>query len=101
MRLYNENERLNTLQIEPHNIIITWTSEVDYEMSRMILLNGIKGLEWYDEYLLLEGGHCSCYDFDETEWHAMVYTKEELLKLADANYNELQRFWQMVKEYFG
>ena len=85
-----------TLKIMPHNIVVAWTSEPDYEMSRIILLeNG------YDEYVVLEGGHCSCYDFDETEWDATVYETGELIKLANADYNQNDKFWQLVKVAMG
>lgn len=80
------------IDIKPHNIVVAFTSEPDYEMSRHILLE-IK----YDSYILLEGHHCSCYDFDDTEWEAIEYTEDELLKLADAEYNKNSVFWQQVK----
>lgn len=95
MRLF-ENENIRYLNIQPHNVVFAWTSQIDYEMGRKILLENLDGLE-YDEYLLLEGGHCSCYDFDETEWDAIVYTKEELRKLAKS-YSE-ETFWNMIKNY--
>ncbi len=37
----------------------------------------------YGEYVLVEGSHCSCYDFDDTKWEATVYTREELKKLLE------------------
>ena len=49
-----------------------------------------------DEYVLVEGHHCSCYDFDESNWEATVYTREELKELLkDENCglrNELKNF---------
>ena len=99
MKKYQEG-RLNKLQLQPYNIVVAETSEPDYEMSRKILLEGLDGLQ-YGEYVLLEGGHCSCYDFDETEWDAMVYEQEELIKLANADYNQNDKFWQLVKVAMG
>jgi len=99
MRNY-KNERLNKLEMQPYNIVVAGTSEPDYEMSRKILLERLEGLE-YGEYVLLDGGHCSCYDFDETEWDAIVYEKEELIKLANADYNQNDKFWQLVKVAMG
>jgi hypothetical protein len=95
MKKYSE-ERLSKLELQPYNIMVAETSEPDYEMSRKILLERLDGLQ-YGEYVLLEGWHCSCYDFDETEWEAIVYTKEELIKLADADYNKENSFWKLVK----
>lgn len=99
MKKYQEG-RLNKLQLQPYNIVVAETSEPDYEMNRKILLERLDGLE-YGEYVLLEGGHCSCYDFDETEWNAMIYEKEELIKLANAEYNQNDKFWQLVKIAMG
>ena len=68
-------------------------------MNRMILLEkGVGEDVYWGEYLLLEGYHCSCYDFDETDWHGTVYTGDELLKLANAKYNSNSLFWKQVKE---
>jgi hypothetical protein len=99
MRKYSK-ERLSELELQPFNVMVAETSQPDYEMSRNILLERLKGLE-YGEYVLLEGGHCSCYDFDETQWDATVYTREELIKLADAEYNKEDKFWQLVKIAMG
>ena len=68
-------------------------------MSRYILLEGLKDLG-YKEYLVLKGYHCSCYDFDDTDWEGTVYTEEEIEKLANAEYNKKSIFWKMIKNYF-
>jgi hypothetical protein len=54
------------------------TSEPDYEMQRIIIAE-----EWpeYNEYTVIQGSHCSCYGFDDTQWDATVYTKDEINKL--------------------
>lgn len=70
--------------IEPHNIVSAITSEPDYEMSRIILLEDMPDIA-YGEYVLMEGGHCSCYGFDETNWDCIKLTKEELLKILAEN----------------
>lgn len=88
MKVFN----LDNFQIEPHHIEVAVTSEPDYEMDRRILLN----LN-YDRYVLIEGYHCSCYGFDDTEWSAMEYTRDELVKLANAKYNITDRFWIDVR----
>jgi hypothetical protein len=99
MRNY-KGERFSKLDLQPYNIVVAKTSMPDYEMSRKILLEKLEGLE-YGEYVLLEGGHCSCYDFDETEWDATVYTTEELTKLASPDYNQNDKFWELVKIIIG
>lgn len=86
-------EDWKTLKINPHNIVVASTSAPDYEMSRKILLSYD-----YKSYILLEGWHCSCYDFNETEWEAIEYTNDEITKLANAPYNEDSMFWKQVKE---
>jgi hypothetical protein len=89
-----------TLDIKPHHIVVAWTSEPDYEMSRLILLE-----KEYNVFIVLEGSHCSCYDFDDTEWEAIEYTKDELTKLAtikigeDFDYYGDKAFWKLVKEW--
>ena len=30
---------------------------------------------------VIEGGHCSCYDFEDTKWEATSYTREEMHSL--------------------
>lgn len=97
MRNFSE-ENINNMIIKPHNIVFAWTSEPDYEMDRIMVLNNIEGIE-RDEYLVLGGGHCSCYDFDETSWDGTVYTKQELQSLANAEYNKENLFWNMVNRY--
>lgn len=84
-----------TIDIKPHHILVAVTSEPDYEMSRQILLQ----ID-YDTYVLVEGGHCSCYDFDDTEWEAIEYTRDEIKKLANAIYNKGNEFWEQVKLHF-
>lgn len=79
------------LKIEAHNIIYAEASEPDYEMGRKILLTYT-----YDKYIVLEGWHCSCYDFNETEWEAIEYDAKEIVVLANASYNKDNSFWKQV-----
>lgn len=98
MRVFKD-VNINQMNIKPHNVIFSHTSERDYEMSRIMLLEKIDGLE-SDEYLLLEGYHCSCYDFDETNWDAIIYTMNELQILAQSKgTHEKPTFWNMVLNY--
>lgn len=95
MENFGKGSMLNNLNLKPHNIVVAYTSEIDYEMHRMILAE-LKG-----EYLILDGSHCSCYDFDETDWCGTLFTRDELMKLATVEYNSKSPFWSMVRVYFG
>jgi hypothetical protein len=68
------NFDLNTIQ--PHEIIFALTSPTDYEMERLIFAE-----QDSDEYLIVNGYHFSCFDFDSTEWEATELTESELEKL--------------------
>ena len=59
-------------------ILFAATSMPDYEMDRIYIVE-------YNvtEYLLIVGYHCSCYEFDDTNWDATAYTKDELLKVLN------------------
>ena len=95
MRNFENVNRFKNEGIKPHQILVAITSEPDYEMDRKLLLTDIEGLEC-GEYLLLEGWHCSCYDFDETDWNGTIYTSDELGMLAKADYNKNDIFWKEV-----
>ncbi len=94
MRNYENPNRFIKTGIMPHQIFAARTSEPDYEMSRDIILVCVDDIDEWDEYLYLEGYHCSCYDFDDTNWDGTVYTKEELLKLAESYPDDI--FWKSV-----
>lgn len=84
--------------IKLHNILFATTSTMDYEMGRLILLEKMPDIE-YDEYVLIEGWHCSCYGFDDTEWEGIVFSREELDKLSKAETHSSERkqlyeFWE-------
>lgn len=66
-------------QVPFHKITIVATSMPDYEMNRVMLVEDYPD---YQDFTVVQGGHCSCYGFDETQWEAMTYTKEEVVKLA-------------------
>lgn len=83
MEKYNFKDK----EIKLHNILFATTTKPDYEMSRFILLESLEDIN-YNEYVLVEGYHCSCYDFDDCKWEAMKYTEEELVKLAESKIND-------------
>lgn len=77
----------NKKPILAHNIIYAVTSEEDYSMERLIIIK-----ENY-KYTILEGSHCSCYDFDETTWDATEFENlKEMKKYLNApDYGKLRR----------
>ena len=77
-----EKYDLKLSNIKFHNIVLAITSKPDYEMWRYLLIEDLEDLR-YDEYIVVEGYHCSCYGFDDTKWEAIKYTKNELLILAE------------------
>lgn len=86
--------------IEPWRIICAAQSEPDYSEYRSILIYGGER-PYEDSYILLTGGHCSCYGWEEVGWGAVEYTKGEVMKLAEANITDChdlyeRRFWNMV-----
>ena len=99
-------EKYNCKSVQFHNIIIAFTTRPDYEMNRWLLLEDMEDLR-YDEYVVVDGYHCSCYDFDETKWEAIKYNEEELIKVAkdrtsnDCFSDEEKTFYKLVLNYFG
>lgn len=99
-----EKYDLKLSNIKFHNIVLAITSKPDYEMWRYLLIEDLEDLR-YDEYVVVEGFHCSCYGFDDTEWEAIKYTKNELLTLAEKRIiekcwaKEEKRFYYLVNEY--
>ena len=69
---------MKDVKIDASTIVFAYTTPNDYEMSRFLLLE-----KDYDTYIIVEGDHCSCYDFEDIEWTAMEYTLDELKKIAD------------------
>lgn len=94
-----EKYNIKGKKIELHNILFATTSERDYEMERLLLLKGMPDTE-YDEYVLVEGGHCSCYDFDETEWDCVKIKDDKLNKiLKQNNWGLRNRLKDFLKNY--
>ena len=79
------NLKLNDIKI--HNIVYAVTTPNDYSMGRWLLLEDMPDTK-YNEYVIVEGFHCSCYGFDDTKWEAIKYEKDELIKLAKIKANE-------------
>lgn len=100
-----EKYDLKNKKIKLHNIVITITSSIDYYMERYMLLEDLEDLK-SNEFVVVEGSHCSCYGFDDTEWEAIKYTEVELLKLATEKakksfwYAEEKQFYKLILDYF-
>ncbi|MCI8654519.1 MAG: hypothetical protein HFJ48_01400 [Clostridia bacterium] len=90
-----KNYDIKEKNIELYNIVFATTSEPDYEMNRLILLEDMPDIP-HGEYVLVEGYHCSCYGFNETNWDCVQLTKDELKAiLKDNNWDlreQLKRF---------
>ena len=99
-----KNYDLKDKKIELHNVLFATTSPNDYEMNRLILLEDMPDVNW-NEYVLLEGYHCSCYGFDETQWDATVFSEAEMDKLMEREQyetlrKELGEFWKEYKKNY-
>ena len=95
MKKYNLK---NKTDIKMHNVLFATTSERNYEMERLLLLEDMPDTE-YNEFVLVEGSHCSCYDFDETNWDCTKLTKDELNKLLEKI--ELGNIKKRIKRIFS
>ena len=68
-------------------------------MKRLLLLEDMPDTK-IDEYVLVEGEHCSCYDFDETNWDCTKLTKDELNKLLE-KIEDLGTLRKELKEFLA
>lgn len=58
----------------PHHIAFAFTAENnDMGMDRIFLLEGFPN---YGHFTIVNGGHCSCYNFNEVKWDARVFKLE-------------------------
>ena len=89
----------NKADIKMHNVLFATTSERDYDMERLLLLEDMPDTK-YNEFVLVEGFHCSCYDFDETNWDCTKLTKDELNKLLEKN-RRLGNIEKRIKRIFS
>ena len=73
-------QKFDIKSIPVEKIVFVLTSDIDYSMERIIF---VEHWEDYGNYLILQGSHCSCYDFDEADWDATIVDEEELKKLLE------------------
>ena len=92
-------------EIETWRVVCAAQSEPDYSEDRQILMYGGKAGDYHGNgpFIVLDGGHCSCYDWEEVEWYATEYERDEILALArsktdgDGCYSKSERtFWKLV-----
>lgn len=86
----------NKTDLKMHNILFCTTSEVDYSMERLMLLENMPDSE--HTYILVEGSHCSCFDFDECIWYAIELNQDELIKLLK-NVKEYETLRKELKDF--
>lgn len=103
-----EKYDLKKEDVKLHNIILVTTNDMPWESERYFLLEDLENLKIGD-YVVVEGYHCSCYDFNDVEWDAIKYSKNELLAIAEDRlnkkdsftYNDAEiNFYKLIKEYF-
>ena len=91
--------------IEPWRIVCAAQSEPDYSEDRQILLYGGNEGDYHGKgpFVVLDGGHCSCFDWEEVDWDATEYSRDELVRLAESKlegdgcYSKSEAaFWKMV-----
>ncbi len=87
----------NKTDIKMHNVLFATTTEKDWEMKRLLLLEDMPDTN-HDEFILVEGYHCSCYDFDDTNWECTKLTKAELDKLLE-NTQDWELLRKELKEF--
>lgn len=89
----------NKTDIKMHNVVFETISQRGCDVERLLLLEYMPNTSW-DEFVLAEGAHCSCYDFDETEWNCIKLTWDELNKLLK-NIGEHETLRKELKEFLA
>ena len=91
--------------IEPWRIVCATQSEPYYSEERQILYYASERGDYHNggPFVLLEGEHCSCFDWEDVEWYATEYTRDEVEVLAKSKvggdgfyYESEQKFWKSV-----
>ena len=92
--------------IEAWRVIAAWQSEPDYSEDKMLLVDLGENDGGYvidHRYVVIEMGHCSCYDWPEADLCATEYGEDELVALAKSKldgsgcyYNSEPLFWRSV-----
>lgn len=94
---------LKKLEISPEEILYAHTTPLDYEMSRIIILDVSYDSDYKEcDYIVLDGGHCSCDSnfFGHDSFEGTGYTEEEIKKLAGTTWKNSPE-GKFLIEYFG
>lgn len=97
-----DNE-INPKDIPLSDIILSYTNDEGYDAERDFLIDTWNYDDVKASYVIIEGEHCSCYDFDDIEWNMTAYEPSELVKVAKGRIGEgyfNPEFWKMVLKYF-
>ena len=84
------------------SVLFAFTTPEEYEMERLVIAERYEG-EW-QKYVVAQGGHCSCYEFDAVKWDAWIVDQEELVSMANGwlTGNDLERAAaSFLAAYFG
>lgn len=83
-------------------VAVVLTSDADYEESRLIFVEDFPD---YGEYLIVDGGHCSCYGWGDVTWDATFLNLRELGLLLLAwdkqSYGLEARMASMIRSVLG
>ena len=92
--------------IETWRVISAWQSEPNYSEDKMLLVDLGENDGGYvidHRYVLIEMGHCSCYDWPDADPCATEYGEDELVALAKSKldgsgcyYKSEPLFWRSV-----
>lgn len=79
--------------IRVHDIVFAVTSAPDYEMDKAVFIEDYPD---YGSLMILSGGHCSCYGFEEVEWDAYIFkpAKGETWKVRNQEVVKLMETWR-------
>ena len=98
--------RFDVSKIPFHSIVFTVSSDdicCDWDRIYYIENLNIECKVDYDSYLIIDGSHCSCYDFEDTEWTATEYTFGEFKKLVEGwienGWKTEKRIGALIKQY--
>jgi len=99
-------ELLNN-EVDPYNIpisdiVLSYTQDEGYESQRNFLLETYGYSKVGEDYIIIEGSHCSCYGYDDMDWDITAYDSEELIKVAKGRVKTSYfnpEFWKMVLKY--